>query len=178
MTEPRIFIAIKPSDVVAEKLHAALPLHPALRQVSMGNYHITLLFIGKVDQLDQVTATFKELTLPSCFVSVTGIGAFYRHGKLKVIYMRVDPDNPPLLEMQRKISTTFQELTNDQFPVFTPHITLNRNIKSHERQDLEGMIDYTFEQPIEFEVNSIHLMNSGDFSSTRLYKTVAIRDLD
>jgi 2'-5' RNA ligase len=41
-----------------------------------------------------------------------------------------------------------------------------------------SVINYTFEQPIEFEVNSIHLMDSGDFSSTRLYKTVAVRELD
>ncbi|MCF0057139.1 RNA 2',3'-cyclic phosphodiesterase [Dyadobacter sp. CY356] len=178
MSENRIFIGVKLKEQIVEWLQSALPPHKLLQEVVPENYHITLLFLGHVPQLDKLTERFEQLSFKPFFVSVTGLGGFYKKGKLKILYLRIDPDNDQLQHMHQELKSVFGNAAADQYPIFTPHITLNRNVKSLEIKQVEQFVNYTFPQPLEFEIDSLHLMDSGNFGFTKLYRTVSSIDLD
>ncbi len=158
----RLFVAIEIPDRVKEELAAIREELPGARWVRTDQMHLTLRFIGEVD--DQTLSSVKEALSAvhgSPFqMAVTGIGHFPPSRLPRVLWVGLQAEND-LFALQQEVEHAVQHagVPGDSRP-FAPHITIAR---------LKGTPPGTiraFEQrhgPLEsppFPVTSFHLFRS------------------
>ena len=124
---PRLFTALEvPGDVgmTLSMLRGGLP---GARWIDVENYHITLSFIGDIDDglARDVAEALDRVRRPGVDVTIDGVDAF-GGARPKSVYARVLP-TPPLMELQavqeRLLRRLGVSIENRQY---TPHITLAR----------------------------------------------------
>jgi RNA 2',3'-cyclic 3'-phosphodiesterase len=173
MAANRIFIGIPVPLDIARELWEMLPGGDILKRSAFENYHITLQFLGEVPDLHEVIERFKRLTFDSFQISVDGISGFYKKGKLAVVYLSISDDKDQLTALSQEVRSVFAEYDNDPEPIYTPHITVNRNIKIAEIQSAEQLLTFKFAEPVSFEALQIYLYDSSNLRYTSLYKCVS-----
>ena len=122
---PRLFTALEIPASVAENLARLRGGVPNARWIDVENYHITLRFIGDVDDAfarDAATA-FSFIQRPELPVTLDQLAAF-GGDKPRAIVARVRPD-PALLEMQAEQERLLRRIGAPPEPrKFVPHVTL------------------------------------------------------
>ena len=127
----RLFVAINPSETAREELIALCSGLPDARWTPPKQLHLTLCFIGEVD--DRAFLGIREALCalerngPSAFsLRFRALGFFPPRGEPRVLWAGV-AESPALLRLQRQVSISLQgvgiELEKRRF---TPHITLAR----------------------------------------------------
>jgi 2'-5' RNA ligase len=128
MTALRLFVAL----VLPADLRARLSLLkggiPGARWTAEENYHITLSFIGNVDEeiAERADETLSAIRAESFSLTFTGAGIFSEGDRPRVLWLGVEK-NAALYRLQEKIQNA---LISARAPVetrrYTPHITLAR----------------------------------------------------
>ncbi len=124
----RLFVGLDLPPVVRQALSFMQGGIPGARWTSKSNYHLTLAFIGEVDE--SVAAEIDEalfgIHAPAFELELAGVGQFDRNGRTKVLWAGVRP-NPALEHLQEKVHAA---LSQRRLPVetrrFRPHVTLAR----------------------------------------------------
>jgi len=101
-------------------------LHGA-RWIDPENYHITLRFIGDIDErtADEVAAALARVRRPGIALRLAGLGSF-GSAKPHSLYARVEP-TPQLAELQSEHERILQRLgLPPESRKYTPHVTLAR----------------------------------------------------
>jgi len=132
----RAFIAVDPSPEIVrritEKIRVWEPKTKGFRWVRPEALHLTLRFLGEVDEatLAQVDERLGQLvpTLPSMSLSVEGVGFFPNPEKPRVAWAGLTGDCGPLEELQKKIHEAVSNLSvhPEKDREFSPHLTLAR----------------------------------------------------
>lgn len=124
----RLFTALEiPDEVAACLTPTQRGLHGA-RWVARENLHITLRFIGAVDErvAEEVDAALAHLKAKPFTLQVTHLGAFGDSNRARSVWAGLAPSDP-LINLNAKVERLFQQLG---LPAdkrkFTPHITLGR----------------------------------------------------
>ena len=97
---------------------------PEARWVDPGNFHLTLRFIGEVDEglASDIDAVLARIEQPRFDVTLAGLGQF----GTRMIWVGVER-NPPLVQLQAKIESALQRLgLPPEGRRFTPHVSLAR----------------------------------------------------
>jgi RNA 2',3'-cyclic 3'-phosphodiesterase len=133
-------------------------------------YHLTLKFLGDVQDPQPVIQALQEIRYRSFKAQLHGIGYFPDARKPRVVWVGVEPKQA-FMALQQKIEKALNEL----FPKdtkFRPHITLGR-IK-------QGRIDeFNPDMPeIMVDVNSFKLIMSDLLPDGPKYSTISSFDLD
>ena len=129
----RLFVGLAVPDAVAERLATLQCGVPGARWVPRENLHVTLRFIGEVDEgvaadLDEALAT---VTAPSPEITVHGLGRFGDKRGVRVLWAGVKPV-PALLHLQAKVeSACVQAGLAPEKRRFKPHISVARFAGSH-----------------------------------------------
>jgi 2'-5' RNA ligase len=124
----RLFVGIELPPGVTDRLHGLRGGVPGARWVAAENIHLTLRFIGDVDDpvFADVDDALCRVTGPAFDLEITGVGEFSR-GRRPVMIWAGIASNPALAELQRRIDAA---LVKSGFPPegrrFTPHVTLAR----------------------------------------------------
>jgi 2'-5' RNA ligase len=140
----RAFIAVEVSPALREKIDAALQplkrLHSGIRWVETENLHLTLRFLGEIE--DEQVRTLEELmqarfrgaTAPS--VRLAGIGRFPEGGSNpRVLWVGVHGDIHLVRSLWERAQTCAKELgLGEDDHAFTPHITIGR-VKTRDNID-------------------------------------------
>jgi RNA 2',3'-cyclic 3'-phosphodiesterase len=170
----RLFVAITPPADVHERIAHVIdelkPLSRAPRWVRPEGLHLTLKFLGEVDevQLPQIVAALKEIRASRPLdLKFRGVGSFPKHDRPRVIWARVE-DNGALAAVAEALTVRFEPLGfRREEREFSPHITLAR-INSRERLDnlvraAQGFASYDFGamQAAEFSLFKSTLKSSG-----------------
>jgi 2'-5' RNA ligase len=72
----RLFVAVWPSDAVVDELRGLeRPAHPGVRWTTADQWHVTLRFIGELEDPDLLTARIEALASPVEGPAVTTLGA-------------------------------------------------------------------------------------------------------
>jgi 2'-5' RNA ligase len=129
----RAFVAVVPTDAVLDALDARVrPLTgqaPALRWLPRNQWHLTLAFLGRVDDattltraLDTATRTVAPFTL-----ELVGAGAFPAPRRASVLWVGVGAGGSALTALAAAISGATAGLTGsaDDRP-YHPHLTVAR----------------------------------------------------
>ena len=124
----RLFVAIALPDGVRERLAAVQGGLDGARWVDPENLHLTLRFVGEVDEgvaedLASALAGLRALAFP---LELVGIGHFEKRGRPSALWVGVAP-NPALDRLYHRVEATARRAG---LPLegrkFMPHITLAR----------------------------------------------------
>jgi 2'-5' RNA ligase len=101
---------------------------PGARWVPPENLHLTLRFIGDVEEetAREVTAYISRIRHAPFDLTCKGVGCFGSRHKIRSLWVGVKPSSP-LMVLQKKIETLLQRAgLAPERRNFTPHITLAR----------------------------------------------------
>jgi 2'-5' RNA ligase len=97
---------------------------PEARWVDAGNFHLTLRFIGEVDEgvASDIDAALLRLSAPRFSLALAGVGQF----GTRMLWVGVEK-NPVLLQLQAKVESALQRAgIPPEGRRYTPHVTLAR----------------------------------------------------
>ncbi len=124
----RLFVALLLPEDLRERLHGLQKGLSAARWVKPDNLHMTLRFIGEVDNGDaeDLDAALSKIDFDSFELSLDGMGHFGEGRKVRALWVGTAA-NEALMRLQAKIERAIQTAG---FPPegrkFKPHVTLAR----------------------------------------------------
>jgi 2'-5' RNA ligase len=135
MSRLRTFVAVPLADDLRDQLETLqdrMRRHlPQLKWVEVANLHVTLVFLGEVEdrELSRVCTLTQTAAaeLAPFTLSLAGAGAFPTARRPRVIWAGIDAGAAELTQLHDRLATAFGELgyRREDRP-FSPHITLAR----------------------------------------------------
>ncbi|EPY2304781.1 RNA 2',3'-cyclic phosphodiesterase [Clostridium sporogenes] len=165
----RVFYAVTFQEETKEKLieYKNLVSNNSVkgRFTNKNNFHLTLEFIGEVDEkkLSLLANILYKLQNPPKELITSHIGSFKRRDK-DIIWLGIE-ENKELITLQRNLRNL---LINNGFKIenrkYRPHITIGREIVT------KDFIDKNIFSPIKIPIASIALMESKRFNGQLVYE--------
>lgn len=116
----RLFVAVWPPDDVLEQLRALpRPDTPSVRWSTEDQWHVTLRFLGNVDDVDEVRDALASIELPAASVRVGPATKRLGNGVLMVPVHGVD-------DLAHEVLRVTDEIVPNQERHFTGHLTVAR----------------------------------------------------
>ncbi len=124
----RLFVGLTIPDDVRERLSALLCGLPGARWVAPENMHLTLRFIGDVDEAvgEHPAAALGDISAPAFAIFFAGLGAFDRRRRPTALWAGVAAE-PRLDHLHGKIESALVRAgLAPEARKFSPHVTLAR----------------------------------------------------
>lgn len=124
----RLFVAIDLPDALRMRLAALGGGIPGAAWVDEENLHLTLRFVGEVDEgtAHDIDAALAGLRAPAVEVRVAGVGTFGEGGKARSLHALVER-TPALAHLRDKVeSAVVRAGCPPEGRKFSPHVTLAR----------------------------------------------------
>ena len=124
----RLFVGLSLPDGIAARINIMSSGIPGARWVAPENLHLTLRFIGEVDETaaEDIDYALRQITDHPFDLTLNGLGTFGKHGKEHTLWIGVPP-SPQLVHLQAKIeSAVVRSHQPAEERKFTPHITIAR----------------------------------------------------
>jgi len=143
----RLFIAIELPDEVKRPLERMRADIPGSRWVPVEQIHLTLAFLGEVDDatLERLTEALAAIRAPGFSLRFSGTGCFPDRRRPRVLWAGMEPE--PLLNSlasQVREAVVAFTITQEERPFF-PHITLAR-LMSPSPNEVRAFLDRPPEQ--------------------------------
>ena len=178
----RLFVAITPATAALDELDAAVAPHrpawPELRWTSPEAWHVTLAFLGNVDESERVTGRLAArleraaARYPRLELSAAGAGAFPSGQKARVLWTGISGDQEALGALAASVAAGARRAgapPPDEGRRFRPHITLARcRMPVDVRLLVAALTDFAGQSWI---ADRIHLIRSR-LNGTPRYQTV------
>ena len=142
LTDERLFVAIGLPEEVRQAIRDwRTDFDLPGRLVPTANMHITLRFIGDVDEVgrDRVMAALDELETVDAFsIRIGGLGAFPKISKATVAWAAIEDDGD-LVDLAEAVDTAVYDagLGHEDRP-FHPHLTLSRIRPQRDLSDIRA----------------------------------------
>jgi 2'-5' RNA ligase len=139
---------------------------PEVRWVEEESLHITLLFLGEVNELDLVPicriATAVGKKLPPFTLEIGGLGAFPNQRRPKILWLGVGEGKESLQELHDSLETPLLEqgCYRREDREYTPHLTLGRLTKEDESIPWSSLFAENSTSLGEIKVEEILIMSS------------------
>lgn len=124
----RLFVGLAVPEPQRTRLAGLCGGVPGARWVRPENFHVTLRFIGDIDEglAEDVDTALSRIAAPSFTLEVSGIGQFGKDFKTRALWAGIAP-NAALNQLQARVEAA---VTGAGLPAetrkFKPHITLGR----------------------------------------------------
>ena len=179
----RLFLAVELEEELKNELLQvqkilAKSVNGGLRLLPSQNFHLTLKFMGELDEafLDEV----KELSSDTLknfhpfSISLDKVGAFPPRGPLRVCWVGLKASNSTLLELAKSLNTAFEVLDIEaEKRDFQAHISIARLSKDSDVSErIRGILPSLKIKPFSQEVKVISLFSSTLHSSGSVYELV------
>ena len=128
----RLFVAIDiPESVKQSLLQLRDNSIPTARWVTADKMHLTLRFVGEVDEKTALKyqSVLDTVTVPPFSIRVKGVGQFPKNEQKSARVLWAGVDAPPeLFELQQSVSAALESagLAADDYDEYSAHITLAR----------------------------------------------------
>lgn len=125
---PRLFVAAEIPDEAKEKLARLSESLPGAAWVPPEQMHLTLRFIGEVDEgmFRDVQAALSGVTSPSFYLTLKGVGHFPKRGDPETLWVGV-AGNEELVRLRNRIEGALvRRGVAAETRKFHPHVTLAR----------------------------------------------------
>lgn len=185
----RLFVAVDLPDAVRARfleqeraLRAALRaegLEDAFRWVRAENLHITLRFLGDVDDavVPDVVRAFEGVTAEAQAVALGRPGAFPPRGRPRILHVRVSSGVEFLAGLRDRVDRALAPVCRwePETRPFSPHLTLAR---SRDRAELDAaafhrVLEAIAWTPLESPVTDVRLFRSVTHASGPEYSVLA-----
>jgi 2'-5' RNA ligase len=124
----RLFVGIALPPELKLRLSLLCSGMPGAKWVDPGNLHVTLRFIGEVDEgvAADIDEALAQIRAPKFELSVAGIGTFGTGSKARMLWAGVEK-NPGLLHLHDKVESALIRIgLEPEARRYTPHVTLAR----------------------------------------------------
>jgi RNA 2',3'-cyclic 3'-phosphodiesterase len=164
----RLFAAITPPAGARAELEAlAAPLRPAwpqLRWTSMDAWHVTLAFLGEVDEsvLPDLRTRLERAAHrhPSRPMSIAGAGAFSQPARARVLWAGIHGDHGALGKLAQSVAAAARRAgaPPDERARYEPHLTLARcRVPADVRPLVQALAGFT---GMQWQATEIQLIRS------------------
>lgn len=124
----RLFVGLRPPAPIRAQLLALMGGIPGARWQEEDQLHITLRFIGDIDEraAEDAALALSSVHWPPVEVALDGVGAFDMRGRVNALWAGLRP-REPLVALHRKVDQAL--IRAGQAPehrAYLPHITLAR----------------------------------------------------
>jgi 2'-5' RNA ligase len=178
----RLFVALAIPDSVARAIMLVQGGVPGARWQTREQLHLTLRFIGEVDERDAraIDDALAGIDAPGFDLQLHGVGQFGGR-QTKALWAAVRP-NPALDHLQRKVDVAIRRVGQPQDAhKFTPHVTLARLRHPEPPKVLEWLTAHALFTSSEFPVKAFQLYSSlltSDGSIYRVEQDYPLRHFD
>lgn len=124
----RIFVGVPLPDDVRGRLAGLRVGVPGARWVEAANMHVSLRFIGEVDNgaAEDIDSALAAVRAPAFEMALAGVGCFESAGKVRVVWAGVAP-SAALAHLHGKVeSAVVRAGLKPEGRKFKPHVTLAR----------------------------------------------------
>lgn len=124
----RLFVALELPEAIRHRLHALGGGVPGARWVEPANLHLTLRFIGEVEEswLEMIDEALAGIAMPPFDLVLDGIGQFGTASRPRVLWVGVARSDP-LVHLHQKIESALVRVgLMPEERKFAPHVTLAR----------------------------------------------------
>ncbi|MFG1420385.1 RNA 2',3'-cyclic phosphodiesterase [Roseixanthobacter liquoris] len=175
---PRLFTALEIPSQIGDSLSLMRGGLSGARWMDPENYHVTLRFIGDVDDAKarDIALMLGQVRRRAFEMSIGGLDQFGGH-KPRVIYASVRP-NPALLELQAEHERIMQRLGLPAERNYKPHVTLARLRDTSSRQVADYLATRGFFRSESFLATRFVLFSSRDSVGGGPYVEEAAYPLD
>jgi 2'-5' RNA ligase len=173
----RLFTAIEIPPALRADLARLQNGVPGARWVEPENFHVTLRFVGEVDNAiaSDIDAQLARIGAIGFELAIKGVGYFADGAKLRALYAAVE-NNPALEHLQQKVESAISRAgVRPEGRRYTPHVTLAR---FSGRQDAghhlaQFMASHSLWRPEPFDVEHFTLFSSVTRPEGALYRVEA-----
>ncbi|MBI39388.1 MAG: RNA 2',3'-cyclic phosphodiesterase [Leptospiraceae bacterium] len=180
MSEQRIFIALTLPDNIIQELAGLQSGLPDIRWNPPEQMHITLKFLGNVNEemVESLSSEIQSMEFKPASVRISGVGQFAQRKAPPVLWAGLDPEDR-LQEIFRSIESMANALGfSREKRAFRPHITLGRLRRSNPRRLHEYLeLHHNFSTDI-FLLNEVVMFSSRLNSEGALHEPVIIRSME
>ncbi len=158
---PRLFTAVEIPPQIAQSLAMMRGGLPGARWIDPENYHLTLRFIGDIDDAlaHEVAGLLGRVRRPPFELRLDGLSSFGGR-KPRAVVAAASPV-PPLMDMQAEHERILQRLgLEPEGRKYTPHVTLARLRESSSRQVAEYLAARGHYRSAWFQVSRFVLFSS------------------
>jgi len=158
---PRIFTGLELPANVAQSLATLRGGLPGARWIDPENYHLTLRFIGDVDDTvaREVASLLGKVSRAPLELRFDGLSSF--GGRRPRAVVATLAQTPALMELQAEHERLMQRVgLEPEGRKFTPHVTLARLRDSSSRQVADYLATRPFLEPLPFRVSRFVLFSS------------------
>jgi 2'-5' RNA ligase len=158
---PRIFTGLELPTDIAQSLAMLRGGLPGARWIDPENYHLTLRFIGDVDDAlaHEVASLLGMVSRPALELRLDGLSSF--GGRRPRAVVATLAQTAALMELQAEHERLMQRVgLEPEGRKFTPHVTLARLRDSTSRQVADYLATRPFLQPLPFRVSRFVLFSS------------------
>jgi 2'-5' RNA ligase len=158
---PRIFTGLEIPPEVAQSLSAFRGGLPGARWIDPENYHLTLRFIGDVDEAVaiEVESLLQTVRRPPLDLHFSGLAPF--GGRRPRAVVAILAPTPGLMELQADHERLLRRVgLEPEARKFTPHVTLARLRDSSSRQVADYLSMRALIAPLPFRVSQFVLFSS------------------
>lgn len=124
----RLFLGLQLPEAVRQCLAGLAHPVPRARWVARDNLHLTLRFIGAVDNVAaaDIDDALARITVPSFELTIAGVGQFDSRGRVRTLWAGVERSEP-LRALHGKIEQALKRAGQPpEGRRFSPHVTLAR----------------------------------------------------
>ena len=177
----RTFIALEMNEALQRHLsgfiHQVAPVLPAMKWVDPQGIHLTLAFLGELDdeQLVEVSAAaYEAAQQASAFTyRLTKPGIFGSPRQPRVLWMGIEERTGFLLQLHQLLQ---EQLSQRAFPIdtrpFSPHLTLARGkapLSPQEYTELQKILNHPPRPSKTYPAAHLHIMKSELTPTGALY---------
>jgi 2'-5' RNA ligase len=124
----RLFVGIGLPPELKLRLSLLCSGVPGAKWVEPGNFHVTLRFIGEVDEgrAADIDEALAQIRAPRFELTLAGVGLFGSATKARMLWVGVEK-NPALLHLHDKVESALMRIgLEPEERRYTPHVTLAR----------------------------------------------------
>lgn len=172
----RAFVAlVPPPEIVVGAGDRLAQLAIPGRRVPPRNWHVTLRFVGKIDDVtyDRWLWSLEQVDCPPIRVRLTGMGAFPRPRKATVLWIGLEAEGLDDLAAAVEEATVAAGLSPEERP-FRAHLTLSR---IRPPRDVHTLVEATPPMEMGWKADSFHVMAAVG-SSYRIFDSLPLGDRD
>ena len=158
----RLFVAIELPGEVKCRLAALCFGVSGARWVAENNLHLTLRFIGEVDntQIDDIDHALARVRAPVCDLSLDGVGQFESRRQPRVLWVGT-PANDALTRLHDTVESALVRAgLEPEGRKFSAHITLARLREARRAKVADFIAEHSLFQAGPFPVTSFALFSS------------------
>jgi 2'-5' RNA ligase len=176
----RAFVAVVPPDDVLEAVERVVaPVRsaapPRLTWTHAGQWHLTLQFLGRVDDTDELVDALRwglHAARP-CTLALGGAGAFPSVARASVVWIGLDDGEPELARLADAVTRATEPLGYEpEHREFTAHLTIARSSRP---RPMASLVDALGDGPVGplWHVDEVVLMESDTRWDGAVYRDVA-----